>query len=307
MASLLMSAVVMLSVMAVFAARQRTDELDTTLRVRLAAHNRQYRRGQVGFAVRRNRHSHLPHAHFLRAMTGYHRSATSGEVVWGEFDPGEATPPPAVDWRAAGAVSAPREQLHCGSCWAFSAIGALEGQYFLKYGKLVQLSAQSLVDCSAEYGNGGCSGGAMDNAFKYIRDNGGIDTEESYPYEGVDNQCRSGTPLSGTGGVRVAAVRAGDEAALASAVAAGPVAVAVDASPPSFRGYSAGVYYDPACTPDNLNHAMLLVGYGSDAGGDYWLLRNTWGRSWGQRGDMKLARNRGNHCGIASAALIPVL
>ncbi|KAL4720246.1 hypothetical protein ACJJTC_000436, partial [Scirpophaga incertulas] len=177
--------------------------------------------------------------------------------------------------------------------------GALEGQHFRKSGFLVSLSEQNLIDCSAGYGNNGCNGGLMDNAFKYIRDNHGIDTEQSYPYEGIDDNCKYDPQNNGADDVGFVDVPSGDEEKLMQAVATvGPVSVAIDASQTSFQFYSTGVYYDENCSSSNLDHGK---------GGDYWLVKNSWGRSWGELGYIKMARNRDNHCGIASSASYPLV
>ncbi|CAI5696298.1 unnamed protein product [Oreochromis niloticus] len=216
--------------------------------------------------------------------------------------------PDTVDWRDKGYVTEVKDQKICGSCWAFSTTGVLEGQHFRKTGKLVSLSEQQLMDCSHSFGNNGCNGGSVKRAFQYIQANGGIDTETSYSYEAKGQQCRykpDGIGAKCTGYVEV---KPSNEDALKEAVATiGPISVGIDASHNSFRFYQSGVYDEPDCSKTVLNHDVLAVGYGTENGHDYWLIKNSWGLRWGDKGYIKMSRNKSNQCGIASDATYPLV
>uniref|UniRef100_A0A8C2GKT3 Cathepsin S-like n=1 Tax=Cyprinus carpio TaxID=7962 RepID=A0A8C2GKT3_CYPCA len=149
--------------------------------------------------------------------------------------------PDSLDWREKGYVSSVKMQGACGSCWAFSSVGALEGQLMKATGKLVDLSPQNLVDCSSSYGNKGCNGGFMSSAFQYVIDNGGIDSESSYPYEGKQGQCRYNPSQHAANCTKYYFVSQGDEEALKQALASvGPISVAIDATRPQFILYRSG-------------------------------------------------------------------
>ena len=196
-----------------------------------------------------------------------------------------------------------KNQGPCGSCWAFSSTGSLEGQHFRKTGKLVSLSEQNLIDCSDSYGNMGCNGGQMDQAFKYVRDNHGIDTEASYRYKGMAFICLFNQGIVGATDKGFVDLPKGDEDALAKAVASvGPISVAIDASHHSFMHYSHGIYEEPACNVKNVDHAVLVVGYTPD----YWIIKNSWGTKWGEEGYMKMKRGD-NQCAIADFASYPLV
>ena len=225
------------------------------------------------------------------------------------FQPsGQFKPLASVDWRDMGAVTPVKDQKQCGSCWAFGTTGTIEGQHFLKTKQLVSLSEQNLIDCSGDWGNHGCNGGNPFKAINYTRDNGGIDTEESYPYEAVEDKCRFSAKSIGatvTGYVRIPF---GDESALIEAITkVGPIAVAIDASDTTFYQYSGGVYYNYWCSTMNLDHAVLVVGYGTHNGQDYWLVKNSWGEDWGLDGYIMMARNKNNNCGIATIPVYPTV
>jgi len=213
-----------------------------------------------------------------------------------------------IDWRTKGAVTPIKDQGQCGSCWSFSATGSTEGASFLKTGKLVSLSEQNLMDCSGSYGNQGCNGGLMNSAFQYIIANKGIDTEASYPYQTKQGTCRFTTANIGATLSSFKNVAARSESSLQTAVNAAPVSVAIDASHNSFQLYKSGVYYESACSASNLDHGVLAIGYGTDdaSGKDYWIVKNSWGTSWGMAGYINMARNQNNNCGIATQASWPL-
>ncbi|XP_039610675.1 procathepsin L-like [Polypterus senegalus] len=214
-----------------------------------------------------------------------------------------------IDYRTLGYVTEVKNQGACGSCWAFSTTGAIEGQLFKKTGMLVSLSEQNLVDCSKDYGTYGCKGAWMGNAYKYVLYNGGIESALTYPYIAKDNQpCHYNSSRSAASITDYKFLPKGNEQALADALATiGPITVAVDASLPSFQFYKSGIYNDPRCSSTKLNHAVLLIGYGSEAGQDFWVIKNSWNTSWGENGYMKMARNNTNFCGIAAYTLFPVM
>jgi len=211
-----------------------------------------------------------------------------------------------VDWRTSGAVTPIKDQGQCGSCWSFSSTGAIEGACKIKTGKLVSLSEQNLMDCSTSYGNQGCNGGLMTSAFKYVVANKGVDTEASYGYTAKDGTCHFTTANIGATISNYKTIASGSESALLTAINTQPISVAIDASHNSFQLYKSGTYYEAACSSSRLDHGVLAIGYGTDTTGDYFLVKNSWGTSWGIAGYIQMARGRNNNCGIATQAAYPV-
>ncbi|KAM9948884.1 hypothetical protein ACTFIT_010084 [Dictyostelium discoideum] len=226
-----------------------------------------------------------------------------------------------VDWRKKGAVTHVKNQQSCSGCWSFSATGATEGAHKLANNgtnELVSLSEQNLIDCSTPFGNTGCNGGVITYAFEYIISNGGIDTEKSYPFEGTDGTCRYKSENSGATISSYVNVTFGSESSLESAVNVNPVACSIDASHSSFLFYKSGIYFEPACSRTNLDHGVLVVGYGTENSqsqdsssepnhSNYWIAKNSWGNDWGINGYILMSKDRDNMCGISTLASFPIV
>ena len=212
-----------------------------------------------------------------------------------------------LDWREYNVVTPVKDQGFCGSCWSFSATGAMEGAWALHSGDLLELSEQQLIDCSVEYGDLACNGGLMDNAFEYAIDNN-MCSEDSEPYLAEFESCEPCKSVANF--TSCVDVTAGNELHLKAAVSKTPVSVAIDANSNTFQLYSGGVITPSECGTD-LDHGVLLVGYGEEDGVKYWLLKNSWGDSWGENGYFKLERtdeeNTDGTCGIALQPSYPVV
>ncbi|CAM0911664.1 unnamed protein product [Alopecurus aequalis] len=268
--------------------------------------------GDEPYKLRLNRFGDMTADEFSRAYASSriaHHRMFRGDRKSADFIHG-STPslslPSSVDWRTRGAVTDVKDQGQCGSCWAFSTVAAVEGINAILTNNLTSLSEQQLVDCDTS--DSGCNGGLMDNAFQYIASNGGIATEDAYPYTGQQaSTCNTAPPDVVTiDGYQD--VPADNEAALQKAVAAQPVSVAIDASGSQFQFYSEGVFTGKCGT--GLDHGVAAVGYGATVDGTkYWIVKNSWGAEWGEYGYIRMKRNvKDKHglCGIAMAASYPV-
>lgn len=211
------------------------------------------------------------------------------------------------DWRDQGAVTKVRDQKLCGSCYAMATIGSIESQYFIMNKKLIDFSEQEIVDCAGEFTTFGCSGGIAFRVFDYVLENQ-LSTRSGYPYKAEVGECRATENkikihLKGYGYVDAE----DDDDNLAEAVTKfGPIVVSINSDLETFMRYSSGIYFDEKCT-DEVNHGALLVGYGSEDGIDYWIVKNSFGESWGESGYIRMARKMGNDCGIRTSPLFVIL
>jgi len=219
--------------------------------------------------------------------------------------------PSSLDWRTKGAVTSVKDQGQCGSCWTFSATGAIEGAWSLAKGQLINFSEQELVDCATgvTYGSHGCNGGQMDGAFKFVMTNGQC-TDSSYPYtSGVTKT--SGTCQKCSAVAHISScydVKPNDQVSLKGAITKQPVSIALSADTKSFQFYKSGVLTATDCYTQ-LNHGVLAAGYGEENGLKYWLVKNSWGTSWGDQGYIKILRSDSTNdpgiCGIAMQPSFP--
>lgn len=234
-----------------------------------------------------------------KRLLGYNGLGERDEVVL------EETNGSGVDWRDHNAVNAVQDQASCGSCWSFSATAAVEAAHAIKTNSLVKLSEEQLVQCSTR--NNGCGGGSMALAFKYL-EGPGQNTESAYPYtsgRGVTGKCNKsleGGKVKTTGYKNV---QARSSSQLMAAIDKTVVSVAIEADKSVFQQYKTGILNSAACGT-NLDHGVAAVGYGSDGGQQYYIVRNSWGPRWGDKGYLKIAVASGNGiCGIQMDPVYP--
>jgi len=261
-------------------------------------HNAEFEAGKQTYWMAIYEHSDWTQEEFEERMLGAKVPEDMSAIPVGDFEP-LPNAPSHLDYREEGKVTPVKNQGQCGSCWAFSATGALEGMWKQNRGELISMSEQQGVDC----GQGSCNGGWMYWFWETVRN--GIESESTYPYTARDGSCHANSNnfvATNSGDRRVSQSESALESAL---VGAGhPVSVTVHVGS-SFQHYSGGVFSDPQCQYGQLNHAILAVGY-EKSGSSYWMVKNSWGSSWGSQGyiNMKIGENS---CGIANAAMSPIL
>ena len=264
------------------------------------------------FTIGINQFSDLTAEEFkaLYINSGYNPStslfagATVGSYGCKTYTSSATSAPASVDWRQKNAVTSVKDQGQCGSCWTFSSTGASEGAWAISTGKLIDLSEQQLVDCATgvAYGSHGCNGGQMEGADKYLIANGQCSLA-SYPYTAKDGSCKTCSPVAHFSSC--SDVKPNDQISLKGAVAMQPVSVAVSADTRSFQSYTGGILDATACYTE-LNHGVLITGYGTDNGKKYWNVKNSWSSTWGEQGYIRILRSDStNDAGICGIAMDP--
>lgn len=256
-----------------------------------------------------NEFADLTNEEFKSSRNGYkrHNGVSSTEATSFRYE-NVTIVPSSMDWRDKGAVTPVKDQGLCGSCWAFSAVAAVEGINQISTNKLISLSEQEVVDCDIEGEDKGCGGGCAEDAFKFIIYNKGLSSEANYPYQAVDGTCNTTKAMSSVAKIEgYEVVPANSEEALLKAVANQPVSVSIDSSGRHFRYYSSGVFVGDCGT--ELDHVVTAVGYGvTEDGMKYWLVKNSWGANWGEQGYMRMERDinaKEGLCGIAIDSSYP--
>ncbi|XP_078333479.1 procathepsin L-like [Crassostrea virginica] len=284
-----------------------SGELFQSWKQHYGKHYRNIKEEQNRYAIwRRNlelveRHNKLNSSAFLMEMNRFadqlyigHRIPLDHKTISSETIPTRSAPD-SFDWRKKGAISPVKNQGQMGRPAVFATVDSIESMHFIKSGQLVELSIQEMAQC--------CNASFLTSNFECVKKLGGLCSTASYP-DSRTCQSQQCTPVAMVTGAKQ--VKTGDEQDLKLAVYTQPVVAAIDASHASFQLYRSGVYYEPACSSQRLDHAILVVGYGSQAGKDFWIVKNSWGVDWGMEGYILMSRNRGNNCGIATTAEYPV-
>jgi cathepsin L len=267
------------------------------------SHNKRFEAGLETYNLEMNEFADMESAEFgAKYLISFPTDSVTSKCTGAQAP--TANLPDSADWTDT-AVTPIKNQGQCGSCWAFSTTGSLEGVYNITQKTQISFSEQQLVDCSHSYGNNGCNGGLMNLSFFYVKDNG-ITLESKYPYKGTGGTCHYSASDSVWTISDCTEVTVDKELALIAAIAKNPVSVAIQANHLSFQLYKSGVYSGNCGT--NLDHGVLAVGYGTANGKNHYKVKNSWGSSWGDKGFIFIERNGDGKgkCGIQMAASYPI-
>ncbi|ESR59058.1 hypothetical protein CICLE_v10017565mg [Citrus x clementina] len=292
--------------------RSYKDELEKDMRFKIFKQNLEYidkvnnnnNNSNEGinrtYKLGTNQFSDLTNAEFRASYAGNSMAITSQHSSFKYQNLTQV--PTSMDWREKGAVTSIKNQGGCAACWAFSAVAAVEGITQISSGNLIRLSEQQLLDCSSN-GNSGCVAGKSDIAFKYIIKNQGIATEADYPYHQVQGSCgREHAAAAKISSYEV--LPSGDEQALLKSVSMQPVSINIEGTGQDFKNYKGGIFNGVCGT--QLDHAVTIIGFGTtEDGTKYWLIKNSWGDTWGEAGYMRIQRDEGL-CGIGTQAAYPI-
>jgi len=264
----------------------------------VSSHNK----GKHSWTLALNKFSAMTPAEY-RALLGVRGSVSESNYVPAQSS---VKAPDALDWRDKGVVNPIKDQGQCGSCWAFSAIQAMESAWAINHNTLYSLSESNLVDCTCE----GCNGGVPSSAYDYVisKQGGKFQLESDYPYTPVRNNCHFDAAKAPDAQIEkhISSLIFSESKLQEHVAEYGPATVCIDASQASFQLYTGGIYDDSSCSSLILDHAVGCIGYGSESGTDYWIIRNSWGEDWGEAGYIRIRRNHHNRCGVATRVSIPI-
>lgn len=284
--------------------KYETSDEYTTSFYRFVENTKYIKNHNFPFNLDNNEYMDLSFKQFHLFKKGYKKKNKTTSCSNFEYE--NLSVPDSVDWRDRNAVTPVKNQGQCGSCWSFSATGAMEGAWAVKNNELLSLSEQLLIDCSISYGDFACNGGEMESAFEFAIDNG-MCTESEDPYLAKYETCEQCDTYAYF--TDCVSVTPNNELHLKEAVSKGPVSVAIQADTKTFQFYSGGIISGDACGTQ-LDHGVLVVGYGEEDGIKYWLVKNSWGTSWGDAGYVKIERTDSENtlgtCGIAMQPSYPI-